>query len=80
MEPLGASWGDLGAELGGLGATLGALDYYLCFFDGFWGQKGCPKGGIWGAKMKPKSFPKRVTIDVDFQKRKKLFKTILGAS
>ena len=29
------------------------------FFDGFWSPKRCPKGGFLGAKMEPKSIPKR---------------------
>ena len=29
------------------------------FFERFWEQKGCPKGGILGAKMEPESMPKR---------------------
>ena len=70
---LGGSWGRLGALLGGLGellrgswAVLGRswCDFWSSpisyrFFDRFWSRKGCQKGGVLGAKMEPKSIPKR---------------------
>ena len=61
-EPLGACWGDLGPSWGEIGWSWGdfwvtsIFDYFL---ERFWEQKGCPKGGILGAKMDPKLIPKR---------------------
>ena len=57
-EPLGASWGDLGPSWGEIGWSWGdfwgtsIFDYFL---ERFWEQKGCPKGGILGAKTDQKS-------------------------
>ena len=48
---LGRSWGDV---FGGLSLTR--------FRGRFWERKGCPKGGIWGGNMEPKSIPKRYKI------------------
>ena len=52
--------------MGGLGAVLGrswgdmlSSPIFDRFLDRFWSPKGCPKGGILGAKMAPKSIPKR---------------------
>ena len=59
LEPLGAILGRLGAKLCGLGATFWALDFLNYFLARFWLQKGCPKGGIWGAKTEQKSIKKR---------------------
>ena len=59
LEPLGAILGRLGAKLCGLGATFGALDFFNDFLERFWEQKGCPKGGILGAKTEQKSIKKR---------------------
>ena len=59
LEPLGAILGRLGAKLCGLGATFGALDFFNDFLERFWEQKGCPKGGIVGAKAEQKSIKKR---------------------
>ena len=49
-EPLGAILGRLGAKLDGLGATFGSLRFLLIFWNDFGSKKGCPKGGILGAK------------------------------
>ena len=59
LEPLGAILGRLGAKLCGLGATFRALDFLDDFLERFWEQKGCSKGGIWGAKTEQKSMKKR---------------------
>ena len=59
MGPLGRLLGRLGAKLCGLGATFGALDFFHYFLERFWEQKGCPKGGILGAKTEQKSIKKR---------------------
>ena len=59
LEPLGTILGRLGAKLGGLGATFGALRFFDHFLERFWEQKGCPKGGILGAKTEQKSIKKR---------------------
>ena len=59
---LGASWDDLGSSFGEIGWSRGdfwgtsILDYFL---ERFWEQKGCPKGGILGAKTEQKSIKKR---------------------
>ena len=37
-----------------------------------------PKGGILGAKMEPKSIPKRFKIEVDFQERGNTLQDRLG--
>ena len=61
-EPLGASWGDLGPSWGEIGWSWGdfwgtsIFDYLL---ERFLAQKGCPKGGILGAKTEQKSMKKR---------------------
>ena len=64
-ELLGASGGGRGGVLGGSWALLGRSWSDLGgspisdrFFDRFGAPKGCPKGGILGAKMEPKSIPK----------------------
>ena len=50
----GASWALLGRSWSDLqGSPISDR-----FFDRFRAPKGCPKGGIWGAKMEPKSTPK----------------------
>ena len=64
---LGGSW----ALLGRSWSDLGGSPISDRFFDRFWAPKGCPKGGIWGAKMEPKSILKSCKIEVDFQHRKK---------
>ena len=51
----GSSWGVLGRSWGDL---LWRSNFHR-FLDRFWHRKGCPKGGILGAKMVPKSFQKR---------------------
>ena len=59
---LGGSWEGLGRSCGDLKATVGAVNFLIVFlidFDRFWSPKGCPKGGIWRAKMGPKTIPKR---------------------
>ena len=48
------------------------------FYDRFWSRKGRQKGGFWGAKMEPKSIPKRFKIEVDFQERKNTLQDRLG--
>ena len=55
LGSLGASWGLLGP----LGPNLGGYGSPWVIFDRFWSPKRCPKGGILGAKMEPKSIPKR---------------------
>ncbi len=59
LEPLGAILSRLGAKLGGLGATFGALRVLYDFLERFGEQKGCPEGGILGAKTEPKSIQYR---------------------
>ena len=59
MEPFGAILGRLGEKLCGLGATFGALDFFYDFLERFGEQKGCPKGGILGAKTEQKSIKQR---------------------
>ena len=59
MELLGAILGRLGAKLCGLGATFGALRVFCDFLERFGEQKGCPEGGILGAKTEPKSIQSR---------------------
>ena len=59
---LGASWGDLGPSWGEIGWSWG--DFWSIFIFGdflerFWEQKGCPKGGILGAKTEQKSIKKK---------------------
>ena len=59
---LGHSWGDLGPSWDEIwwswndfwGTSI--FDYFL---ERFWEQKGCPKGGILGAKTEQKSIKKR---------------------
>ena len=58
LEPLGAILGCLGAKLGGLGATFWGTSIFDYFLERFWEQKGCPKGGILGAKTEQKSIKK----------------------
>ena len=64
-----AKWSENCPYTGGPGEVLGGLVAILRrhleqssfdrFFGRFWSPKGCPKGGILGAKMAPKSIPKR---------------------
>ena len=86
---LGGSWGSWeapGGVLGGSWAVLGRswsnlLSRFIWnrFFDRFGPRKGCQKGGIWGAKMEPKSVPKRPKIEIDFQERKNTLQDRLGS-
>ena len=69
----GSSWDGLGTVLGGLGAALGRFWAVLgrpwddfsgtWIFDRFggrfWEPKGCPRGGILGARTVPKSIQNR---------------------
>ena len=59
---LGGSWGFLGRSEAVLGRSWGDIVSSSLsdqFVDRFWSPKGCPKGGFLGAKMEPKSIPKR---------------------
>ena len=69
----GRSWRRLGGSGAALGGVLGrswavlwrserdtwSSQIFDCFLDRLWSPKGCPKGGILGAKTVPKSMPKR---------------------
>ena len=60
-EPLGASWGDLGSSWGEIGWSRGdfwGTSIFDNFWERFWGQKGCPKGGILGAQTEQNSIKK----------------------
>ena len=60
--PLGASWGDLGPSWGEIVWSWGdfwGIRFLSDFLERFWEQKGCPKGGILGAKTEQKSMKKR---------------------
>ena len=57
LEPLGASWGDLGPSWGEIVWSWGDFwdtSIFDVFLERFWEQKGCPKGGIWGAQTEQK--------------------------
>ena len=69
FDVLGPSWGlleRLGTLLGGswaiwerLWSDLSTKSMLDLFYNRFWTRKGRQKGGFWGAKMEPKSIPKR---------------------
>ena len=62
---LGSSWGVPGPPEGVLGASWGALgaiffggEILIVFLIDFGSEKGAQRGGVWGAKIGPKSIQK----------------------
>ena len=81
---LGCSWGVLGRSWGFLGRSLRVsrdlgeiLGGHKVLMEAPGAPKGCPKGGIWGGKMAPKSIRKRGR---NLRAKKIPFQTVLGPS
>jgi hypothetical protein len=75
----GASWEGFGRSWGDLGATFKAVRCRIDFLIDVKLQKGAKREAFGEPKWEPKSSPKRVKIEVDFQERKNTLQDRLGS-